>query len=94
MKIRSVGSELFHAGGRTDMTKLIVAFRICAKATKITWIKKRFDVTHSVNYNNNLQQPTNKMRTICYLYIPKVIRMMRLLHVSNLIWVHHQGVHT
>jgi hypothetical protein len=27
MKIRPVGAELFHAGGRTDMTNLIVAFR-------------------------------------------------------------------
>jgi hypothetical protein len=27
MKIRLVGAELFHAKWRTDMTKLIVAFR-------------------------------------------------------------------
>jgi len=27
MKIRLVGADLFRAGGRTDMTKLIVAFR-------------------------------------------------------------------
>jgi hypothetical protein len=27
MKIRAVVAELFHADGRTDMTKLIVAFR-------------------------------------------------------------------
>jgi hypothetical protein len=32
MKIRPVGDELFHADGRTDMTKLIVAFRNFAKA--------------------------------------------------------------
>jgi len=36
--IRSVGTELSHAGGRTDretdMTKLIVAFRNLANATK------------------------------------------------------------
>ena len=34
MKIRPVGDELFRADGRTDMTKLIVAFRIFAKAPK------------------------------------------------------------
>jgi hypothetical protein len=38
MKIRSVGAELFHAEGRTnrrtEMTKLIVAFRNFAKAPK------------------------------------------------------------
>jgi len=27
MEIRPVGAELFHVDGRTDMTKLIVAFR-------------------------------------------------------------------
>jgi hypothetical protein len=32
MKIRSVGAELFHANGQTDMTKLIVAFRDFANA--------------------------------------------------------------
>jgi len=36
MKIRSLGAELFHAGGRTegqtDVTKLIVAFRNFANA--------------------------------------------------------------
>jgi len=36
MKTRSVGAELFHADcrGRTDMTKLIVAFRYFANAPK------------------------------------------------------------
>ena len=38
MKIRPVGVELFNAGrrtdGRTDMTKLIVAFRKFASASK------------------------------------------------------------
>jgi hypothetical protein len=33
-KIRQVWAELFHADGRTDMTKLIVAFRCFAKAPK------------------------------------------------------------
>jgi hypothetical protein len=32
MKIRQVGTELFHVDGRTDMTKLIVAFRNFANA--------------------------------------------------------------
>ena len=34
MKIRSVGAEMFHADGQTDMTKLIVAFRTFANAPK------------------------------------------------------------
>jgi len=39
MKIRPVGGDLFHAdgrtNGRTDMTKLIVAFRNFVNGTKI-----------------------------------------------------------
>jgi hypothetical protein len=31
---RSVGAELFHVNGQTDMTKLIVAFRDFANAPK------------------------------------------------------------
>ena len=34
IKIRPVGVDLFHAGGRTDMTKLIVAFHNLANAPK------------------------------------------------------------
>jgi hypothetical protein len=33
-KIRPVGAELFHAAGRADMMKLIVAFRNFKKAQK------------------------------------------------------------
>ena len=32
MKIRPVGAELFHADGRTGMTKLTVAFRNVSRA--------------------------------------------------------------
>jgi len=34
MKIRPVGAGLFHADGQTDITKLIVAFRISVNAPK------------------------------------------------------------
>jgi len=34
MKIRPVGAELFHADRRTDVTKLIVAFRNFVNAPK------------------------------------------------------------
>jgi len=36
MKIRPVGSELFHMHRRTDMTKVIIAFRNFAKAPDTT----------------------------------------------------------
>jgi hypothetical protein len=34
MKIRPMGAELLHAGGQTDMAKLIIAFRNFAIALK------------------------------------------------------------
>jgi hypothetical protein len=34
MKIRPAGAELFRADGQTDITKLIVVFRIVANAPK------------------------------------------------------------
>jgi len=38
MKIRRVEGEFFHAGGRTDMTKLIVAFEILRTHLKTQFI--------------------------------------------------------
>jgi len=43
MKIRPVGAELFRADGRTEMTKLIVAFRNFANVSK-----KRQSYTNTV----------------------------------------------
>ena len=40
MKIRPMGAELFHADGQTDMTKLIVAFRNFANASKSEHLTK------------------------------------------------------
>lgn len=44
MNIRQAGAELFHAVGRTDVTKLIVIFRIFANAPKTqeAWILEIF----------------------------------------------------
>ena len=35
MKIRRVGAELFHADGRAEMTKPVVAFRNVARRLKV-----------------------------------------------------------
>ena len=35
MKIRPMGAEIFNADGRTDMTKLIIAFSNFSNAPKI-----------------------------------------------------------
>ena len=57
MKIRPVGDELFHADrgtdGRTDVTKLMVAFRNFSNASKNVYVLPRgkhgynVSVTHS-----------------------------------------------
>ena len=39
MKIRPVGAELFHADRRTDMTKLIIAFRNYVNAPKNSYYR-------------------------------------------------------
>jgi hypothetical protein len=38
MKIFPLGRELFHPAGKTDMTKLTVAFRKFANAPKNRWL--------------------------------------------------------
>jgi len=42
MAIRPVGAEFIHADRRTDMTKLIVAFRNFANAPKNTAVKNNY----------------------------------------------------
>ena len=44
MKIRLGGVELFHADWRTDMTKLIVAFRSFANAPKNVGRRKETEI--------------------------------------------------
>jgi len=53
MKIRPVGAQLYHADGRTDMTKLIVAFRNLANAPKHASI---LNVTYQVLHKRILSE--------------------------------------
>ena len=48
MKIRLVGTELFHAEVRTDMTKLMVAFRNFANVPK----KSKYTLKFILLYNS------------------------------------------
>jgi hypothetical protein len=41
MKIRPEGAKLFPADGRTEITKIKVSFRNCAKAPKQAWVDKQ-----------------------------------------------------
>ena len=44
MKLRPVEAELLHADGRTDTTKLMVAFRNTANAPKTLYHKPQKDI--------------------------------------------------
>jgi len=51
IKIRPVGAELFYADGRTEMTKLIFAFRNFAKVPKnttpiVVWCRRSSTSVH------------------------------------------------
>ena len=52
MKIRLVGAELFHADGRTDVTKLIVAFRSFSNAPENGPFRVRRDDSSQVRYQD------------------------------------------
>ena len=83
MKIRPVGAELFHGDRRTDMMKLIVAFRSFSNAINDQSVMHKeiipvcFEIhTKNLNtlcgqnvefYNFNLQEP-------CVLYIGRAYR--------------------
>lgn len=58
MKVRSVGAEKFHAGGRTDMTKVVVAFRILILCTYFSLILSQRTVLQAyvVRVLHNLYQ--------------------------------------
>jgi len=56
MKIRPVRAELFHADGRTDTTKLIVAFRnlVNAPKKKLSSVRQKKLQTSSTLHANNI----------------------------------------
>ena len=54
MKVRPVGAELYHEDGRTDMTKLTVAFRDLAKAPKKHLETRCLTVCGSVRLHHRL----------------------------------------
>jgi len=63
MQIRPVGAELFQADGRTDMTKLTVALRNFANATKNSYwpnFLPRSYVTKCVNILKTSRRNLNK----------------------------------
>jgi hypothetical protein len=63
---RPVGEELLYADGQTDMTKLIVAFRSFANATKSRNI---CDFYKCINYSNKLYQRVPQSDTVYFICI-------------------------
>jgi hypothetical protein len=76
-KIRLVGIELFYADGQTDMTKLIVAFRIFCRSCiliKITIYTKKLESTREATQLCNLCLHicvTHSMESVYLLYTKK-----------------------
>jgi len=56
LKARSEGAELFHAGGRTDMTTLTVAFRNFANASKNEFTQNNSSANYSITSQSFTQQ--------------------------------------
>jgi hypothetical protein len=63
MKIRPVGAELFHADGRTDMTKLIVPFRNFVNAPKKRVLQNCLPIPYSEHVQLNLQDDSSRPYT-------------------------------
>jgi len=72
MKIRPVRAELFHADGRTDTTKLIVAFRnlVNAPKKKLSSVRQKKLQTSSTLHANNIY-------IYIYIYIYVIINGRR-----------------
>jgi hypothetical protein len=69
MKIRPMGSELFHSDERTDMTKLIVASRNFANAYKNSSICSELDVL--ITTNEDRWTPVYTPWHEAILYLPR-----------------------
>jgi hypothetical protein len=66
MKIRPVGVELYHADGRTDMTKVIGAFHNLAKAPKhASILNVIYQVSHNADYQI-FKYPSNRYTVQIY----------------------------
>jgi hypothetical protein len=59
MKIRPVRAELFHADGRTDITKLVVAFRNFADAPK-NWDERAEQLQYKTTISEKRNRPTTE----------------------------------
>jgi hypothetical protein len=76
MKIHPVGAELFNADGRTDMTKLIVAFLNDASTPKDANTIVQCGYKTRVDFQNGIS--SNTVRTFYLL-----LRVIRVILVQN-----------
>jgi hypothetical protein len=85
MENRPVKAELFHAGERTDKTKLIVAFRYSANARKnavnsVTHIHKKIKAfNHSRQCFGKVLNPV-QLESQVRILITKLLRSWQVLH--------------
>jgi len=70
MKIRQVGNELFHADGRTDMTKVLGVFQNFANATKNVFMSRALRQTQKFRLfqiTNLMQNSFILQQYVCYI---------------------------
>ena len=73
--VHPVRAELFHADGRTDTTKLIVAFRYVANAPKTHTFCFVAVCTETIQYNTEtIQNNTETINTILKQYNTETIQ--------------------
>jgi hypothetical protein len=80
MKIRSVGDELFHAVRRTDMTKLIFAFRNFTKRGEILNKHDTVPSVHSSSVISKILHIKIQKTIILCLVVDFVFSVKRNIH--------------
>ena len=82
MKIRPVGAELFHADGRTDTTKLIVAFRNFVNTPK-TVIKLSYLFTATIDSSKGDTDSNSTKKSVCILQKRKDVFVVELIRLTD-----------
>jgi hypothetical protein len=93
-----VKAELFHADGRTDMTKPLVAFRNFANAPKNGYAKNaKYAGPNKYSLNKNSKDPTSNKRTFgtdSYKFSSHLIDNNCSLHYkTNLLMLHGEMIY-
>jgi hypothetical protein len=97
MKIRPVGAEIFHAEGRTDMTKLTVPFCKFANAPETDWLPalpkmRTAHFTHQLVEQQNTFINVRQWRTTVYAEKTELHYHMKRLKINSAANIPHKRV--